>query len=569
MPHRQNTVARHVPPPRWNLGRRARPRAVRSTSGRTTCSPVPLRRLLRHRDRATATRCLRPASSRRCASASTRRAAASSSTSRHDRRALPASEESRGYDSAGELWSPGYFRVALGRGASATLVASTEAWERRHRAHAGRDRSQAERARRAPARRGHRARGSRGHRRRARARRRPVHDHAGRPRGRRRARARAGDELRTVIAGYHWFTDWGRDTMISLEGLTLVDRAATPRRGTSCARSPTTSATASSPTCFPRGRTEALYHTADATLWFFHALDRYLTHTGDRRHAPPAAARCSATIVAAPPRRHALRHRRRSRRRPAPPGRRTAIQLTWMDAKVGDWVVTPRRGKAVEINALWYNALRLLERLAARRRGRATRPRPSRDARRRRRRRRSTSASGTRPAATCYDVVDGERRRRRLLVPAQPALRHLAAAPGARRARWAAVLDVVEERLLTPVGLRIAGARPPRLQAEVLRRPARARRRLSPGHGLGLADRPVRRRLAAGPPRATAADARRFLDGLSGAPRRGVHRLDQRDLRRRAALHAARLHRPGLERRRGAAPPGPSAGLRLGSPFER
>ena len=60
----------------------------------------------------------------------------------------------------------------------------------------------------------------------------------------RRARARAGDEVRTVIAGYHWFTDWGRDTMISLEGLTLVDRPACARRATSCAPSRTTCATA-------------------------------------------------------------------------------------------------------------------------------------------------------------------------------------------------------------------------------------------------------------------------------------------------------------------------------------
>ena len=66
---------------------------------------------------------------------------------------------------------------------------------------------------------------------------------AGRVEDAARARA-AGDEVRTVIAGYHWFTDWGRDTMISLEGLTLVDAAAHARRATSCARSRTTSATA-------------------------------------------------------------------------------------------------------------------------------------------------------------------------------------------------------------------------------------------------------------------------------------------------------------------------------------
>ena len=92
----------------------------------------------------------------------------------------------------------------------------------------------------------------------------------------------AGDEARTVIAGYHWFTDWGRDTMISLEGLTLTTgrhaeagyilrtvRPLRPRRPDPELTSPT-------------ARRKGVYHTADATLWFFHALDRYLAATGDR-----------------------------------------------------------------------------------------------------------------------------------------------------------------------------------------------------------------------------------------------------------------------------------------------
>jgi glycogen debranching enzyme len=100
---------------------------------------------------------------------------------------------------------------------------------------------------------------------------------------RRRARTHRR-ELRTVIAGYHWFTDWGRDTMISLEGLTLAP-AGTARRATSCARSRTTCATASSRTCSPTSSTEGLYHTADATLWFFHAADRYLRATATARRS--------------------------------------------------------------------------------------------------------------------------------------------------------------------------------------------------------------------------------------------------------------------------------------------
>src|SRR5207244_791783 len=96
------------------------------------------------------------------------------------------------------------------------------------------------------------------------------------------ARARAaGDEVRTIIAGYHWFTDWGRDTMISLEGLTL-----TTRRFTEAGWILRTFAhyirDGLIPNMFPEGESQGLYHTADATLWFFHALDRYLEATADR-----------------------------------------------------------------------------------------------------------------------------------------------------------------------------------------------------------------------------------------------------------------------------------------------
>ena len=172
------------------------------------------------------------------------------------------------------------------------------------------------------------------------------------------ARARAaGDSVRTVIAGYHWFTDWGRDTMISLEGLTLTTGrhaeagwilrafAYYVRNGLI-------------PNMFPEGQNQGLYHTADATLWFFHALDRYVEVTNDRptlrlfclswwrSFDAISEARASVSVLI---------------RTTVCSGRAPGYQLTWMDAKVDDWVVTPRRGKAVEINALWYNALRLLE----------------------------------------------------------------------------------------------------------------------------------------------------------------------------------------------------------------
>ncbi len=159
---------------------------------------------------------------------------------------------------------------------------------------------------------------------------------------------------RSIIAGYHWFADWGRDTMIALEGLTLLTGrgddaqailagfAAHMRDGLI-------------PNMFPDGATDGLYNTADASLWFFHAVDRVVANSGDRdflRRLMPVL----ETMMAA--------HRNGTRfgigMDPADGLMRQGedgLQLTWMDAKVEDWVVTPRRGKAVEINALWYNAL--------------------------------------------------------------------------------------------------------------------------------------------------------------------------------------------------------------------
>ena len=133
------------------------------------------------------------------------------------------------------------------------------------------------------------------------------------------ARARAsGDDVRTVIAGYHWFTDWGRDTMISLEGLTLSthryrEAGYILRTFAHYVRDGLI------PNMFPDGQREGLYHTADATLWFFHAIERYTLATGDdetlRKLLPVLL-----DIVAAPPARHALRHPHRSGRRPVHAG---------------------------------------------------------------------------------------------------------------------------------------------------------------------------------------------------------------------------------------------------------
>jgi predicted glycogen debranching enzyme len=266
-------------------------------------------------------------------------------------------EQQRGYGAQGDLWSPGYFRVDLAEGKDATFIASAESWEnilalspaevfqaemeRRQRLLSAADPAiQKGFARQlvlaadqfivAPTKR--------------------VVETT-------RIRASGGD-VRTVIAGYHWFTDWGRDTMISLEGLTLITG-----RHVEAAHILRTFAyhlrEGLIPNMFPEGESEGVYYTADATLWFFHALDRYIEISGDKAILKDLLDKLLDIID------HHIRGTRFGIRRDPADG--LLIQgdpryaLTWMDAKLGDWVVTPRRGKAVEINALWYNALRIAE----------------------------------------------------------------------------------------------------------------------------------------------------------------------------------------------------------------
>ena len=166
---------------------------------------------------------------------------------------------------------------------------------------------------------------------------------------------------KTVIAGYPWFGDWGRDTMIALPGLTLAlgrfDVAASILR--------TFAAHASEgmlPNRFPDNDEQPEYNTVDATLWYFHAVDQYTRHSGDLTLAKELYP-VLVDIVAW--------HRKGTRygiKVDAHDGLLSAgedgAQLTWMDAKIGDWVVTPRIGKPVEVNALWYNALVVMAELS-------------------------------------------------------------------------------------------------------------------------------------------------------------------------------------------------------------
>jgi predicted glycogen debranching enzyme len=203
------------------------------------------------------------------------------------------------------------------------------------------------------------------------------------------------------------------------------------------------------PNMFPDGSNEGLYHTADATLWFFHAVDRYVEATGDDE----------TLALVLPTLRDIAEHHVRGTRfgigvDPADGLLRQGAegyQLTWMDAKVDGWVVTPRRGKAVEINALWYNALCLLEGWVRDHAGPAQAEPLARQAAKARQsfnERFWYDAGGY-----LYDVVDGpdgdsaECRPNQLVAFS---LRH----PVLDEARWAPVLEVVGQRLLTPVGLR-------------------------------------------------------------------------------------------------------------------
>src|SRR3984893_10239244 len=359
-------------------------------------------------------------------------------------------EQQRGYSYEGELWSPGFFRVDLTEQSTATLIGSTEPWEIIN-VLGPQDVLAAERERRA----------------------RLLHGSTPKvresfpaellfaadqfvitPAGRFEEAARAhaaGDEVRTVIAGYHWFTDWGRDTMISLEGLTLItgrllEAGYILRTFARYIRDGLI------PNMFPEGAKEGVYHTADATLWFFHALGRYLQFTKD----------FNTLRLLLPSLIDIAEHHIRGTRFNIHVDAEYALlaqgeegyQLTWMDAKMGDWVVTPRRGKAVEINALWYNALCLLahwlretddETSAKRYQEHAERARVS-----------FNDRFWYSEGGYLYDVIDCNGQKDTYDKSCRPnqlfaiSLDH----PVLNPERWKSVVDVAEEKLLTSVGLR-------------------------------------------------------------------------------------------------------------------
>lgn len=172
--------------------------------------------------------------------------------------------------------------------------------------------------------------------------------------------------LMTVLAGLPWFTDWGRDTMIALTGLTLSTGRYQDARDilTTFARYVHHGMV---PNMFPDEGTAPLYNTADASMWYFYAVGKYLDYTGtpeDYAFVQETIYPKLKEIIAAYE--HGTDFSIYMEEDGLIHAGSGLDQVTWMDVRVGDWVATPRHGKPVEINALWYHALCLMEEWATR-----------------------------------------------------------------------------------------------------------------------------------------------------------------------------------------------------------
>jgi predicted glycogen debranching enzyme len=266
---------------------------------------------------------------------------------------------------------------------------------------------------------------------------------------------RRGEGLRTVIAGYHWFSDWGRDTMVALPGLCLVTRRFDEARSILRAFARAVSQ-GMLPNRFPDRGEPPEYNTVDAALWFFVAVWRYVEASGDETFVRHELTPVLEEILAWHDR--GTRHGIHVEADGLLAGGESGMQLTWMDARVGDQVVTPRIGKPVEVAALWANALWILGQLVAR----AGRRVEAGALRRRARAARQRFAEVFWNADTgyLYDCIDGEGRDASLRPNQIFALALPFPLLGGERAE--SVLRTVEAKLLTPRGLRTLAADDPR-----------------------------------------------------------------------------------------------------------
>ena len=260
------------------------------------------------------------------------------------------------------------------------------------------------------------------------------------------------DDKKTIIAGYHWFTDWGRDTMIALPGLCLAtgrfDEAKQILRRWLAAAS-----SGMIPNRFPDCTNEPEFNSVDAGLWLFIAIWRYSEATGDDLFVRDEAL---------PVLREAINWLERGTRYNIHvdldgllyAGAR-GVALTWMDAIVDGEAVTPRRGKPVEINALWYNGLRIVATLSGDA-ALASRADTVREA--------FEAAFWNRDAQVCFDVVnpnDASIRPNQLFAIALPF-------PLFDDVRAEEILSVCESQLLTPVGLRTLAPSDPSYHGQLL-----------------------------------------------------------------------------------------------------
>jgi predicted glycogen debranching enzyme len=262
-------------------------------------------------------------------------------------------------------------------------------------------------------------------------------------------------EALSVIAGYHWFGDWGRDTMIALPGLALS--TGRPEVARSILRTFARFVDGGMlPNRFPDAGEAPEYNTVDATLWYFEAVREYFAATRDGklvRDLFPILAEIVDHHVRGT-RYHIHVDPRDGLLYAGEPG----VQLTWMDAKVGGWVVTPRIGKPVEANTLWYNALvtmaglaRGLNKSAAEYESRAEQARAG------------FEHFWNESRGCCFDVIDGPEGNDPSLRPNQLLAVSLPASP-LRPEQQRAVVDICARHLLTSHGLRSLAPSDPRYQ---------------------------------------------------------------------------------------------------------
>ena len=256
-----------------------------------------------------------------------------------------------------------------------------------------------------------------------------------------------GEDLKTVIAGYHWFTDWGRDTMISLPGLCLsTGRFEDAKKILSAFANSVSQGML--PNRFQDNGEAPEYNNVDGTLWYFIAIHKYLQVTNDKKFILNDILPVLKDIIEW--HQKGTRYHIHEEADGLLYSGEAGVQLTWMDAKVGDWVVTPRSGKAVEIQALWYNALNiyaaLLELNKEKKAAKAIFEKAALV-------KTSFLQQCWNEEANClYDVVDGDMRDSSIR-PNQIFAISLPY-PVIEGSQAKAVLKIVEEKLYTPVGLK-------------------------------------------------------------------------------------------------------------------